>query len=87
MFSRRLDRVAYAAIRALSVAACLVAGIGLAPPAAAQDAAKPNILVIWGDDIGWYNISAYNLGVMGYQTPNIERIAGKVPCSPTGPQG
>jgi len=39
----------------------------------AQD--KPNIVVIWGDDIGWYNISAYNLGVMGYETPNIDRIA------------
>ena len=37
--------------------------------------AKPNILFIMGDDIGWYNISAYNLGVMGYQTPNIDRIA------------
>jgi arylsulfatase len=37
--------------------------------------APPNIVVIWGDDIGWYNISAYNLGVMGYQTPNIDRIA------------
>ena len=36
---------------------------------------KPNILVIWGDDIGWANISAYNHGVMGYQTPNIDRIA------------
>ncbi len=36
---------------------------------------KPNILVIWGDDIGWYNPSAYNLGVMGYETPNIDRIA------------
>jgi arylsulfatase len=35
----------------------------------------PNILVIWGDDIGWYNISALNLGVMGYKTPNIDRIA------------
>jgi len=44
-----------------------------AVPAAAQD--KPNILVIWGDDIGWSNISAYNLGIMGYQTPNIDRIA------------
>jgi arylsulfatase A-like enzyme len=42
---------------------------------AAQEQAKPNILVIWGDDIGWYNISAYNLGVMGYRTPNIDRIA------------
>jgi arylsulfatase A-like enzyme len=37
-------------------------------------AKKPNILIIWGDDIGWFNISAYNLGVMGYRTPNIDRI-------------
>jgi arylsulfatase A-like enzyme len=36
---------------------------------------KPNILFVMGDDIGWYNISAYNLGVMGYRTPNIDRIA------------
>ncbi len=36
---------------------------------------KPNILVIWGDDIGWSNVSAYNHGMMGYQTPNIDRIA------------
>ncbi len=36
---------------------------------------KPNIVVIWGDDIGWFNISAYNMGMMGYQTPNIDRIA------------
>jgi arylsulfatase len=38
-------------------------------------AKKPNILFIMGDDIGWFNISAYNLGVMGYRTPNIDRIA------------
>jgi len=36
---------------------------------------KPNILVIWGDDIGQFNISAYNMGKMGYKTPNIDRIA------------
>ena len=36
---------------------------------------KPNILVIWGDDIGWFNISAYNRGMMGYKTRNIDRIA------------
>jgi arylsulfatase len=36
---------------------------------------KPNILFIMGDDIGWFNVSAYNLGVMGYRTPNIDRIA------------
>lgn len=41
----------------------------------AQAADKPNILVIWGDDIGVHNISAYNHGIMGYQTPNIDRIA------------
>ncbi len=40
----------------------------------AQDK-KPNILIIWGDDIGWFNISAYNRGMMGYKTPNIDRIA------------
>ena len=38
-------------------------------------AKKPNIVVIWGDDIGWFNISAYNHGMMGYKTPNIDRIA------------
>ncbi|MGE3461321.1 MAG: arylsulfatase [Pseudomonadales bacterium] len=37
--------------------------------------AQPNILVIWGDDIGTWNISHRNLGMMGYQTPNIDRIA------------
>src|SRR4029450_4910467 len=49
----------------------------LAPsPAAAQAAAKkPNILVLFGDDIGYFNVSAYNRGMMGYRTPNIDRIA------------
>jgi arylsulfatase len=36
---------------------------------------KPNILVVWGDDIGQSNISAYTMGLMGYRTPNIDRIA------------
>ena len=36
---------------------------------------KPNIVVIWGDDIGVHNISAYNHGIMGYRTPHIDRIA------------
>ncbi|BHH82745.1 arylsulfatase [Desulforhopalus sp. 52FAK] len=36
---------------------------------------KPNILVIWGDDIGWSNLGAYNHGVMGYPTPNLDSIA------------
>ena len=36
---------------------------------------KPNVLVIWGDDIGYWNLSCYSRGMMGYQTPNIDRIA------------
>jgi arylsulfatase len=36
---------------------------------------KPNILILWGDDIGYWNISAYNQGMMGYKTPNIDKIA------------
>lgn len=49
--------------------------LGAFTPANAQQQQKPNILVIWGDDIGGFNISAYNRGVMGYRTPNIDRIA------------
>ena len=43
--------------------------------ASAANPKQPNILVIWGDDIGQFNVSAYNLGMMGYRTPNIDRIA------------
>ena len=43
-------------------------------PAAAAPK-QPNIVIIWGDDIGQSNISAYTHGLMGYQTPNIDRIA------------
>jgi len=47
----------------------------LCAAAVATAADKPNILVIWGDDIGITNISAYSMGMMGYQTPNIDRVA------------
>src|SRR6201988_3648776 len=51
---------------------CVFTGHAQSPaPAAAK---KPNILVIWGDDIGWQNVSAYGMGTMGYTTPNIDRI-------------
>src|SRR3546814_10129502 len=49
-------------------------GMTLVAPAATQQQ-KPNILVIMADDIGYWNISAYNRGMMGYRTPNIDRIA------------
>src|SRR5262249_23042639 len=44
-------------------------------PAAPAAGRKPNILVIFGDDIGVPQISAYTMGLMGYRTPNIDRIA------------
>ncbi|ARN76478.1 arylsulfatase [Oceanicoccus sagamiensis] len=44
-------------------------------PLISQAADKPNILVIWGDDVGQSNISAYTMGLMGYRTPNIDKIA------------
>jgi len=55
----------------------LCAGLTCIPaaPASAAGPNKPNILVIMGDDIGYWNISAYNRGMMGYRTPNIDRIA------------
>jgi arylsulfatase len=59
----------------LSGRALLALSIGLCTATFAEAQDKPNILVIWGDDIGWFNISAYNRGMMGYETPNIDRIA------------
>jgi len=58
--------------KARVIAACLT--LLLASSATAQEK-KPNILVIFGDDIGQANISAYTMGLMGYRTPNIDRIA------------
>ena len=53
----------------------LLISIVLCSGLASAAAGKPNILVIWGDDIGQSNISAYTMGLMGYRTPNIDRIA------------
>jgi arylsulfatase A-like enzyme len=62
------------------LAAVSAAGSAQAQPAppprpTAAPGRKPNILVIFGDDIGLWNVSAYNRGMMGYRTPNIDRIA------------
>lgn len=63
---RQLKRILFPALL-LAFIACSVSSIHAAD--------KPNILVIWGDDIGQSNISAYTMGLMGYRTPNIDRIA------------
>ena len=58
----------------VGTAVLLLAVVALARSAHAEDA-KPNVLVIWGDDIGTWNISHNNRGMMGYRTPQIDRIA------------
>ena len=55
------------------IQACALASAVVSSAALAMD--RPNILVIWGDDIGFWNLSTNNMGMMGYQTPNIDRIA------------
>lgn len=60
-------------LKKTAIAAALIAGLSVGASAIASG--KPNILVIMGDDIGQFNISAYNMGMMGYRTPNIDSIA------------
>ena len=62
-------------VRSVAVGAAMAATMAISAVWAQEDGAKPNILVIWGDDIGQSNISAYTMGLMGYRTPNIDRIA------------
>ena len=57
-------------IALLTAAVMLMCGSAIA-----ADAKKPNIVVIWGDDVGYWNISAYNQGMMGYKTPQIDSVA------------
>jgi len=65
------------------VFAVIIAGlVFVAGPAFAADK-KPNIVVIWGDDIGQSDISAYSHGLMGFKTPNIDRVAKEGMMSPT----
>jgi arylsulfatase A-like enzyme len=60
---------------AAGVLLAAVGTIGANSAAQAQQQQRPNIVVLWGDDIGVANVSAYSFGVMGYKTPNIDRVA------------
>ncbi|MFN9195422.1 MAG: arylsulfatase [Pseudomonadota bacterium] len=74
---RAIPAIAALAVATLGASAAQAADAATAQKPSAQKAAskkKPNILVIWGDDIGQFNVSAYNMGMMGYKTPNIDRI-------------
>ena len=59
---------------ARTIIAIGLSAVGLAAPAVAQEK-KPNILVIMGDDVGWFNIGAYHQGIMSGKTPNLDKLA------------
>jgi arylsulfatase len=67
--------VAAATLTSSALAQAQKAAPAAAPAAGSASGRKPNILVIFGDDVGQTNISAYSFGVMGYRTPNIDRVA------------
>ena len=56
-------------------AAAIAAVTTASMPAIAQQQQRPNIVIFWGDDVGQSDISAYSHGLMGFKTPNIDRIA------------
>src|SRR5580704_12563382 len=68
MRSRNVTHLALALQLGLAMAASFT-------PTLHAQAKKPNILVIFGDDVGYWNVSAYNRGMIGYRTPNIDRLA------------
>jgi arylsulfatase A-like enzyme len=70
-----LVRRRYAGLIVVAVLFSLAALVLLSPPASYAASGKPNILVIFGDDVGQTDISAYSMGLMGFHTPNIDRIA------------
>ena len=63
------------AIGGALVALCTATTMASVPAIAQQQAQKPNIIVIMGDDIGWFNICAYNQGIMSGRTPNLDKLA------------
>src|ERR1035441_5623759 len=60
---------------ALTVSSFLAAGGSATAQAQTTTAKQPNIVIIWGDDIGQTDVSAYSMGLMGFHTPNIDRVA------------
>ena len=62
-------------VAGLAVLASLVGVTAASTPAAAQQSRPPNILVIMGDDVGWFNIGAYHRGIMAGKTPNLDKLA------------
>src|SRR5262249_47746904 len=64
-----------ASTRLITAVAGIAAAVSLFGAAPAHAADKPNILVIMGDDVGWFNIGAYHQGIMSGKTPNLDKLA------------
>ena len=75
MFRKTAQRVLMAVGAAGLLAGCASSTAVAQAAPAANTAKKPNIVIIWGDDIGQSDISAYSMGLMGFRTPNIDRVA------------
>src|SRR5208283_4365286 len=76
--SRRFTMDFGAGVRKLTLGALAISSFllaGGATPIAAQSTKPPNILVIMGDDVGWFNIGAYHRGIMSGKTPNLDKLA------------
>src|SRR5215467_8299244 len=75
--SRLEEQIAMIRMIQFGVLASLVAVTAASVPAAAQQQQQrpPNILVIMGDDVGWFNIGAYHRGIMSGKTPNLDKLA------------
>ncbi len=71
-----LNRGVFTALAVLAIVATAPTAVAKSPKRVARDepAPPPNILVIMGDDVGWFNLSIHNHGIMGYTTPNLDRI-------------
>jgi arylsulfatase A-like enzyme len=60
---------------ALALAAAAAVLSAVVPPTASWQDKKPNIIVIMGDDVGWFNVGAYHQGIMSGKTPNLDKLA------------
>jgi arylsulfatase len=72
---RDIPRVSPGLPRTILIFATFFVSVAISQPLAAQTSSNPNIVIIWGDDIGQSDISAYSHGLMGFKTPNIDRVA------------
>ena len=72
--NERKEDVHHMRLKQVALAFGLATGVLASAQVQAQQK-KPNILVIWGDDIGQFNVSAFNRGMMGYKTPSIDQLA------------